>query len=116
MTFPFAVVLVEGGVVGVLAKKAFAIGPMFFAAIMAAPMFANVTSFIWAHLARGRGKVRFINALQLAVLLCVASIALLPTAGIGPVLLTALIILSRCLLAGVVTIRSTVWRMSALPL
>jgi hypothetical protein len=112
LTFPFAVTLIEGSVVGVLAQKAFAVGPMLFAAIMAAPMFANVTSFIWAHLARGRPKIRFINLLQLAVLCCVASIALLPTAGLGPLLLTTLIILSRCLLAGVVTIHSTVWRMN----
>jgi MFS family permease len=112
LTFPFALTLVEGSVVGVLAQKAFAVGPLLFAAIMASPMFANVTSFIWAHLARGRGKVRFINVLQVAVLLCIASIALLPTAGVGPVLLTALIILSRCLLAGIVTTRSTIWRMN----
>lgn len=112
MTFPVAVAMVEGGVIGVLAKKAFAVNDAVFATLMAAPMFANLTSFLWARLARGRRKVPFINGLQVMVLICVAAFALLPTAGAGPVLLTGLIVLVRCLLAGIVTLRSTVWRLN----
>ncbi len=112
LTFPVALAMVEGGVVGVFAKKTFGVSPMLFATIMAAPMFANLTSFAWARLARGRPKVRFINALQLGTLASIAAIALLPTGGIGPGVLTLLVILSRCLQTGIVTIRSTVWRMN----
>lgn len=112
MTFSVALALAEGGVVGVLAKKAFDVPPMLFATIMAAPMFANLTSFVWARLARGRRKVPTINVLQVATLGAIGSIALLPTAWPGPVLLTVLIVVARCLLSGVVTIRSTVWRMN----
>ena len=112
MTFPLAMALVEGGVVGVLAKKAFDAPPVLYALIMAAPMFANVSSFGWAHLAHGRPKVRFINALQVALLIVVAAIALLPTVSPGPVLLAVLMIAARCLIAGIVTMRTTVWRMN----
>ena len=111
-TFPVAMALIEGGVIGVLARKTFQAGPLLFATIMAAPMFANVTSFAWARLARCRRKVRFINVLQVAILAGIAAIALLPADPVGAVLLTALVVLCRCLLAGILTIRSTVWRMN----
>ena len=112
LTFPFAMSLMEGAVIGVLARKAFAVTEWQFATLMAAPMFANVTSLIWAYLARGRPKVRFVTVLQLCLLATVGLIAALPTGGPGPALLIALIVVSRCLVAGVLTIRSTIWRMN----
>jgi hypothetical protein len=119
LTYPVALALVESTVVGVLAAKAFGIDPaasavdaFLFATIMAAPMFANLTSFVWAWLARGRRKVRFINMLQIATLVVVAAIALLPTDPPGAVMLTLLVVLARCLLSGIITLRSTVWRMN----
>ncbi len=111
LTMPVAVGMVEGGVIGVLAVKAFDVSPLVYGILSAAPMFANLTSFIWARLARGRGKIRSINVLQIATLISIAAIALLPTEHpSGPWLLTGLMVLSRCLLAGIVTLRSTVWR------
>lgn len=110
MTMPVALSLIEGNVVGVLAEKAFNAGPVAFATIMGASMFAHLTSFVWAWLARGRRKVRFINVLQLSTLACIAGIAFLPRSILGVWLLVALVIASRCLIAGIVTIRSTVWR------
>ena len=112
LTFPFALSLMEGAVVGVLAKKAFAVSDWQFATLMAAPLFANVTSLLWAYLARGRRKVRFLTVLQLCLLATVGLIAVLPTDGAGPALLIGLIVVSRCLVAGVDTIRSTIWRMN----
>lgn len=110
MTFPVALALVEGSVVGVLATKAFGVSAIQFAALMAAPMFANITSFGWAYLARGRRKVLVINMMQLALLTTVALIAALPTDGLGPGLLTGLIVVNRCVQSGIITIRSVVWR------
>lgn len=110
ITMPMALSLVEGNVVAVLAKKTFDVGPLAFATIMGAAMFANLTSFVWARLARGRRKVRFINLLQLATLVCIAAIAALPGRAAGAWPLVGLIVVSRCLIAGIVTIRSTVWR------
>ena len=112
LTFPVALALVEGSVAGILAKKVFHVGPMLFATIMSAPMFANLTSFLWARLARCRTKVRFMNMLQLMLLVSIGGIALLPTSTWGKILLTGLMVWSRCLLTGIITIRSTIWRMN----
>ena len=109
-TMPVALSLMEGTVVGVLAKKAFDAPPLVFAAIMSAPMFANLTSFLWAHWARGRRKVPFINLLQLCTLASVALVAVLPTTPAGALILMLLVTITRCLMAGIVTLRSTVWR------
>lgn len=109
-TFPMAVAMLESGVIGVLAKKTFNVSEFELATIMAAPIFANLTSFMWAMLARGRRKVRFITVLQAAVLLFLLGISFLPTVAPGPTLLVVVVVLARCALAGMVTLRSTVWR------
>ena len=109
-TFPMAVAMLEAGVIGVLAKKTFQVSEFELATIMAAPIFANLTSFMWAMLARGRRKVRFITAIQTAVLLFLVGISFLPTVRPGPTLLVVAVVLARCALAGMVTLRSTVWR------
>jgi len=110
MSFPVAVSLIEGTVIGVLAKKAFDVPNLALAVILASPMFAMVTSFVWARLARGRSKVGFLVVLMGAVLVCVAAIALLPRSLVGAWSLAGLMVVTRCLLAGMVTIRSVIWR------
>jgi hypothetical protein len=116
-TFPVAVAAIEGGAVAVLAEKAFNVSAFSFATIMASPMFANVTSFLWSRLGRGRRKVPFVSGLMFGLLTCVTLIALLPAppAGEKPPLpieaaLVGLIVLGRCMLAGMTTLRSSVWR------
>lgn len=110
LTFSVALGMVEGGVVAVLAEKIFAVSDFQFATLLAAPMFANLTSWVWAMMSRGRRKIPFITALQSAILLCVIAVALLPDGRFGAIGLVALVVLARCLVAGVVTLRSTVWR------
>ena len=112
MTVPFALALVEGGVVAVLAKNVFGVGNLGFATIVAAPMFANLTSLLWTRVARGRPKVRVTTWLMAVSLVLVAGVAVLPTAGPGPALLVAVAVAARVCLAGVVNVRSTIWRMN----
>ncbi len=109
-TFPLAPAILEAGVIGVLAKKTFNVNELELATIMAAPIFANLTSFMWAMLARGRQKVPFISTLQALVLLMLLVISFLPTVGPGPIMLVICVIIARCILAGMVTLRSVVWR------
>lgn len=110
-TMPVAMSMVEGAVAAVLAEKVFGVGQFAFATIMAAPMFANLTSMGWSRLSRGRDKVRFIVALQSAVLLAIASVALLrPGSAWSEPVLVGLVVLVRCLMCGVLTVRSTIWR------
>ena len=56
LTMPAALVLLEGGVVGVIAAKIYQVEPLTLALISAAPMFANLSSFFWSRLSAGRSK------------------------------------------------------------
>jgi hypothetical protein len=109
-TLPAAVATVEGAVAGVVAQKLFGVSPMQLAAIVAAPMFANLTSFLWARASRGRAKVPFITGVMAALLCCVTGIGLLPTNAAGAWGLIALIVTARCCMSGIITLRSTLWR------
>lgn len=111
MTMPVVLSLVEGSTVGILARKCFNVSDLNFALIMAAPAMANLTSFFWAQAARGRPKVAAIVLQQLLLLACVAGIGLVPTdTAIGGTLLTALILVARCIISGIITLRSIVTR------
>ncbi|MEM1211846.1 MAG: hypothetical protein AAGI68_06045 [Planctomycetota bacterium] len=120
-TLPIAVSLFEGGVFGVLAKRVFGVSDLAFATILAAPFFANATSLLWTRLARGRRKVPFISGIMGLIVGGTAGLALLPTpepntAGqlvAGPALewlVVAYVLGVRSLIAGMVTLRSQVWR------
>ena len=83
---PLMLGAIEGGTIAIVIKKAFSgqpgIDPYWLdlatAWVGAAPNVANLTSFIWAALARGRPKVAFISWLQIATCLMVAGIACVP--------------------------------------
>ncbi|MEE9405228.1 MAG: hypothetical protein V3V20_10065 [Algisphaera sp.] len=111
-TFTLAVALLEGGVVGVLSKTIFDVSNLGFAAITAAPMFANLTSVAWTRAARGRRKAVFTSGIMAALLGVVALVALLPTTHAGGVGLVGAVVLGRCLLSGLVTVRSATWRLN----
>lgn len=113
---PVMMGVVEGGMVSVVAKNAFE-GDVpdaslnFAVAVLAgAPAFANITSFLWAGLSHGRDKIRFLFGLQLASVLLVLMIAFAPMNWGGLLMLTICVVGVRICWAGVVTIRSTVWR------
>ena len=48
VALPAALVLLEGGVVGVIAAKIYQVSPFVLALVSAAPMFANLSSFFGA--------------------------------------------------------------------
>lgn len=111
-TMPVAVAMLEGGVVAVMAKTVFEANNLAFATIWAAPMFANLTSLFWTRAARGRRKPAFVAALMGGLLGLVALVALLPLNAWGGAGLVAIVVAGRCLMAGIVTVRSAVWRMN----
>lgn len=115
--------MVEGGVMGVLGKTLFDVSNFGFAMINAAPMFANLTSLFWTRWSRGRRKAPFIGMLMSGLLVLVALVAVLPTppedaapqgwtANWGAAGLVGITVLGRCLMAGVVTVRSAMWRLN----
>lgn len=115
---PLMLGAIEGGAIAVVVKKAFEGQPgvsdawldLATAWALAAPNVANLTSFIWAALARGRPKVAFISWLQIAACILVASIALFPRDAFGLLAVCVALGLARTAWTGVITIRAAVWR------
>lgn len=110
LAFPFAMVCLESGVIGVIAQRTFHAGDLAVAAVTAAPMAANLTSFLWARLLIGKDRVRAVVALQILTSVSVALVGLTPTSRTGLATLIALVYLGRSLLAGLVTARTDIWR------
>jgi MFS family permease len=108
LTFPLA--MLGPGVVGIIATLLFDVGSFGLATIVAAPMFANLTSSLWARLGLGRSKAKVLAALIAALLLTVVLIALLPAEPKSALALVALYVLARCIFAGVLTTRTVIWR------
>lgn len=109
---------IEGGTIAIVVKKSFTGAEgvdertLNFAVtiLTAAPNFANLTSFLWASLARGRAKVPFISWLQIATAGLVAAMALVPHDRFGLIAITLLAVLARTCWTGVITLRTGVWR------
>ena len=82
-TLPVAFALLEGGFIGVIADKIYGVPPWVLAVITAAPMFGNLSSYLWNALASAQPKVRFIVALQAGSLLCLVAIGFSPEGSAG---------------------------------
>ena len=112
---PWAIAATEGSVIGFIVRKLYdGIVPdtllnYLVAALIAAPALANITSFGWAIAVSGKRKIPFITALQLLVLISITIIASAPRTPNGLLLLVAAAFIARTCLAGIVTIRATVW-------
>ena len=111
-SMPVAIGLMEGGFAAVVAAKAFDAPAWIIAVVSAAPMFGNLSSLLWSRLAAGRPKVALVLALQGLVVLCVAAIALSPRSNIGLGMLLVAVVLSRLVIAGIVTVRSVIWSLN----
>jgi Major Facilitator Superfamily len=115
---PIMLGAIEGGTIAIVVKKSFTgvegidESQLNFAVTLltAAPNFANLSSFLWASFARGRAKVPFIAALQIATSVLVGLIAVAPHSLLGLWLVTILAILGRTCWTGVITLRAAVWR------
>ena len=107
---PMALACVEGGTIGVIARKAFDANDFVIALLTAAPALSQLTSFLWAQALQGLDRVRAIVTIQLYILLCVAVIALAPISAIGQGLIVAAVLAARCAMAGIMVARADVWR------
>lgn len=116
LLFSTTLAIVEGGVVGVLVKNAFAdiVTPGRLAIIVALlgalPEGANISSFVWAGIAHGREKVRLISRLQLLVIVSILAIAAMPRTELGLYLTAGAVVAARLCIAGIVTLRAALWR------
>ncbi len=107
---PLALACVEGGVVGVIAKKGFGAGALAISAITAAPALANITSVLWTRLVYARDRVKTVNVLQVGVIICVIIMALAPyDSPLGTAIIVSMMLLARILITGIVNARSDLW-------
>lgn len=117
-TFCFAVALsmVEGGVLGNIAKRRFEdeVSPLvlnlFVAFIAAAPDIANILSFVWSSVSHTKPKIPLVNLLQLSVVILIALMAFVPDSTAGLVMLAILALGARICWSGIITLRPTIWR------
>ena len=115
---PMMLGAIEGGVISVIVKKAFAEVESInqaqlnfaVAAVGAAPALANITSFMWASLTHGRSKIKFITWLQIATAVAVAAISFVPQTILGLIGLCIAVYAARICWTGVILIRTAVWR------
>lgn len=104
------VACVTGGVVGVIARKAFNAGDLVVTILAGSEAIANITSVYWTGLLHGRDRVRATNALQIGVIACVLLMALAPFGRAGQIMLLSLTLIARALLVGIVSARTDLWR------
>lgn len=113
---PFLLAVVDSAIIGVVVKNAYEgiveerLLNFVVAVITASTAFSNIVSFVWVRLSHARDKVRFINGLQVGMIVTVALIAFMPRNLPGMWGLTACVLAARFCWAGYVTLRSTVWR------
>ncbi len=107
---PVAIACVDKGVVGVVASKAFDAGALVVSLVEAAPHAAALSSVLWTRLMHGRDRVRFIVAMQLGLILCVALSALAPVSAAGLAMLVVLVVAARCFYVGMLAGRTDLWR------
>ena len=112
---PWAIAATEGSVIGFIVRKLYdgvvqdTLLNFLVAALIAAPALANITSFVWAIAVSGRRKIPFITVLQITVIFAIMAIAAAPKSPLGLFIIVIAAFVARICLAGVVTIRATVW-------
>jgi hypothetical protein len=81
--------VVEGGTAAVMVRSLFGDAvagiavDLVLAVVSAAPAWANLVSLAYARRAQGRPKIQFLRPLLVAMSVCVAGLALLPSAAPG---------------------------------
>lgn len=107
---------IEGGLVGVIVKTQFSgvADPVWVnlavATVAGAPAFANLASLSISEAAEGRDKTAWVSSLQALTAVFCLLMACVPESAMGLVAITALMVGARLSWAGVITLRSAIWR------
>lgn len=109
---PWSVVagLVEGQFAGVIVSKTFHGSEALIALATATPFAAYVFSLVWGMLCVGRAKIRLAVMFGAGTVLSAGMVALVPATDWGAVWFIAQVAAAQVLQAGVVTVRSAIWR------
>lgn len=102
--------VVEGQFASVVVAKTFAAGDLLIAVATATPFAANIMSLAWGMLCIGRPKIRLATTFGAGSVLCVGLVGLIPEAEYGATWFILQMAAGQALLAGVVTVRSAMWK------
>jgi MFS family permease len=102
--------LVEGQFASVVVAKTFHGGSLLIAVATATPFAAYVSSLVWGMLCVGRRKLRLSILFGAGAALCAALTGLIPAEPRLAWWFIAQVAAAQILLAGVVTVRSAIWR------
>ncbi len=80
------------------------------AVLASMPALANILNFIWAKAAHGRNKIRFSVGVQIAMLVLLLGVAVVPHTPMGLVMLSAVLLAVWVCWSGFIAMRSTIWR------
>jgi MFS family permease len=112
----FVGALLEGGVLGIIIKNGFMgqvedwLLNLAVAVATGAPYFSNLFSFYWVKLSKGKSKAILVSNLAVLFCLCAILLALVPFNSTGLLFFLALVVISRVVWSGILTIRSNIWR------
>ncbi len=102
--------LLEGQFAAVVVAKTFHGSENLIAIATAAPTAANLFSLVWGLLCVGRPKVRLATVFAAGTVLCAGAVCAIPASSVAGVWFLAQICSAQVLLAGVVTVRSAIWK------
>lgn len=102
--------LVEGQFGSVVVAKSFGGSPLLIAVATATPIGAFMSSLIWGSLCVGRPKIRLLTFFCAATALCSGVVGAIPGTPAGAYWFIAQTAAAQILTAGVLTVRSAVWR------
>ena len=106
----FTAGLIEGYFASVVVAKSFHGSPRLVAIASATPAAAYLFSLFWGMLCVGRPKLRLFAIMTAGTALLVATLGAVPTTSSGAVWFVCQVAAAQILLAGVVTVRSAVWK------
>ena len=102
--------LIEGQFASIIVAKTFGGGKLLITIATATPAACYIFSLFWGMLCVGRPKIRVITMLGVGAVLLTGSIAAIPASPRGAVWFICQIAAVQILLAGVVTVRSALWK------
>lgn len=112
LTVNVAYAVTAGGFVAVVADKVWAVHPAVIAAVVAAPMFSNLSGVLWSRLGHGRPKVPLIAWMTALSLALTGAIAFAPAGPLGAGVLVGCMVLANLLLSGIIALRSIIWSLN----
>jgi hypothetical protein len=102
--------LLEGQFAAVVVAKTFHGNETMIAVATATPTAANLFSVVWGLLCVGRPKIRLALGFALGAILCAAGVFAVPATPAGAVWFLLQVSGAQVFLAGVITVRSAIWK------